>query len=114
MADLHLPQRRGQPSVSLCGKAWGYQGASDQVSCAECWALAASGAEATLLRRLIEDGVSSVMWERLDSNGWWRAYAANHRDDYGTPEDEEGGSRMGAGPTRQEALTRLLEVVGRG
>jgi hypothetical protein len=68
--------------------------------------------EQELTEQLSTLGCPGIIWERVPSNGWWRAYAATRRDEYGTPEDDTGNLRMGGGPTREEALTSLIRVFG--
>jgi len=80
--------------------------------------LFASEADREVVRALIAElrasrkvvGYPGLIWEQVPSNGWWRVYAATRRDEFGTPEDDEGNCRMGAGPTRMDALTALAEL----
>ena len=65
-------------------------------------------AELRAARTLVE--YPGLIWEQVPSNGWWRVYAATRRDEFGTPEDDDGNCRMGAGPTRMDALTALAEL----
>jgi len=76
-----------------------------QVLCNRIFSLSA---ELRASRKVV--GYPGLIWEQVPSNGWWRVYAATRRDEFGTPEDDEGNCRMGAGPTRMDALTALAEL----